>query len=580
MKIKISLKQGVSETIKQKGKIALAAAMGGFAIFTFVIFFTYYNVGISKTAIAAPGKDGSKTIITPTAILNEYTSLTSDAAAGVNKITVANAFLNSNGRFPSNLSSGDLVMIIQTKGPYKTNETNFSPDLLNSPGNSGNFEFAEVWNVPSATKIILKSRISKSYSSSGNVQVIRVPRLSTLTINSSGSVTAPAWDGTTGGVLALEVNGSTIINGSIDVSGLGFRGEGFQNNCLEEVSGEFANFNSAKDSFVASSRPALSKGDECFSSGDFAKQRIDHSGRKIFMDGGGIVYLISYGSVSGQGAIYANGLRREKSMNISPNQNGNGLSSNGGSIFIYTKGTAISNLNINARGSAGGSGGYICTTNNNSLTLNVSGGKTGTIALSPLNPYSSGGDLLVELLRFNETVKEGKVQLTWATSAEINNDYFTIEKSTDGIHFSSYGKIEGAGNTTTVQEYSFDDLHPSEGLNYYRLKQTEFNGRAEYFKIISIDFRSDAGSEFEIKEIHPNPFKENFTIEFNSGVEANCELQLLDIKEKIVAEEKINAYAGFNKYHFTSGTKLLKGIYYARLVKDNISTKSLKLVKQ
>ena len=74
---------------------------------------------------------------------------------------------------------------------------------LISYGNCGNFEFLEVADVPSSTQITTACQLKNSYSSSGRTQVVRVPRLTTLTVGSGGSMTCPPWNGSTDGVLIL-----------------------------------------------------------------------------------------------------------------------------------------------------------------------------------------------------------------------------------------------------------------------------------------------------------------------------------------------------------------------------------------
>jgi len=527
MKIRISGQQRIAKTLKQKGKFALAIAMGGFAIFAFIVFFSYSNVGITAQSTAGPQRDGAKTISDSNVILNEYTSLTMDAAAGSNSISVGNACLNSNGRFNSNLTSGDLVMIIQMRTAGIIPSIH-SPAIPGSNDNAGNFEFAEVLNVPLATKIILKSGISKNYTCAGKVQIIRVPRFSSLKINSPGSVTVPGWDGTTGGVLAIEVKGETVIDGTIDVTGRGFRAQSFQNDeaCLEtdpkridlctfENSGQFTSGTQSLDLYT---KIFMGNGGDAGCRNDSMSRRSGN--------GGGVVYLISYGKVSGNGIISADGENSEDfKKDISYHDGVKSAGGSGGSVIVYSRGAAISNVSIHAGGGnrghgnmkgtcetgyIGGSGGTICITNNNNLKLDVTSGNCsvsnlapyesfreagqyttapGKIIFSPLNPYSSGGALSVELLDFDGEIKDGAVHLFWSTAAEIDNDYFTIEKSTDGLHYINYGKIEGAGNTTVVQNYASYDLKPSKGNNYYRLKQTDFNKRTEYHKIIIIDFQ-------------------------------------------------------------------------------------------
>ncbi len=175
------------------------------------------------------GKHGALTVATPSLRVNEYTSLTANALAGATLLQVANSNLNANGRFAGNLQIGDLVMIIQMQGAQiKTFNSAGGQDstygeILNY-NNCGNYELAQVFAIPNGTSIQLDCGLSKSYSSTGKAQVVRVPRYTTLTINAASSIFGDAWNGTIGGVVAMEVNGASVINGSVIATGLGFRG--------------------------------------------------------------------------------------------------------------------------------------------------------------------------------------------------------------------------------------------------------------------------------------------------------------------------------------------------------------------
>ncbi|MBK8927800.1 MAG: gliding motility-associated C-terminal domain-containing protein [Crocinitomicaceae bacterium] len=171
------------------------------------------------------GKDGNVTI-TNTQVVNEYTSLSQDANPGDMVLTVNNSGLNNGGNFSSALQAGDLIMIIQMQGASILGGVNdISWGEILSYNNCGLFEFKEVANVPNATHIELQCPVENTYTQSGHVQVIRVPRYNTLTVD-GGTITSLTWNGTIGGVVAIEVNGlTTLINGgTIDVTGQGFRG--------------------------------------------------------------------------------------------------------------------------------------------------------------------------------------------------------------------------------------------------------------------------------------------------------------------------------------------------------------------
>jgi len=105
---------------------------------------------------------------------------------------------------------------------------------------------------------------------------------------------------------------------------------------------------------------------------------------------------------------------------------------------------------------------------------------------------------------------DGAVQVTWITATETNNDYFTIERSADGIEFTSIGTLDGAGNSNQLQHYQFSDDAPLDGLAYYRIKQTDFDGAFSYSRIVSVDY-SDIMEPLTVS-VCPNPANDYITI--------------------------------------------------------------------
>lgn len=88
-------------------------------------------------------------------------------------------------------------------------------------------------------------------------------------------------------------------------------------------------------------------------------------------------------------------------------------------------------------------------------------------------------------------LQENEVVLKWATKSERNNDYFSIERSEDGKIFETIKQINGAGNSNKKLYYDFTDYYPARGTNYYRLKQTDYDGKFEYSKVIIITVQDD-----------------------------------------------------------------------------------------
>lgn len=135
--------------------------------------------------------------------------------------------------------------------------------------------------------------------------------------------------------------------------------------------------------------------------------------------------------------------------------------------------------------------------------------KSGDMVVSDGDPFSqkisswSGkppvppSEMPVELMIFNGKVISDAVELNWATASETNNDYFTIERSIDGISFEEIGFVQGAGNSNNVLEYKYSDYTSVEEA-YYRLKQTDFDGKFSYSGIIKVDVKGDRTTQIKV----------------------------------------------------------------------------------
>ncbi len=109
--------------------------------------------------------------------------------------------------------------------------------------------------------------------------------------------------------------------------------------------------------------------------------------------------------------------------------------------------------------------------------------------------------LPVELTKFEGLYSLGKVKLNWQTATEINNDYFEVQRATVQQDFQTIGKVEGNGDSDALIDYEFEDLRPVNGINYYRLKQVDFDGKFEYSPIVVV-YTSIMVPKFDI---YPNP---------------------------------------------------------------------------
>lgn len=151
-----------------------------------------------------------------------------------------------------------------------------------------------------------------------------------------------------------------------------------------------------------------------------------------------------------------------------------------------------------------------------------------------------GGPLPIELLDFSAKANDQQVDLNWSTGSERNNDFFTIEKTIDGINYETVGTINGAGNSSSQNEYTFTDYNPAAGTSYYRLKQTDSNGDFEYFEPVAVEIEKAN----VVSNVYPNPATEsrvNITV---SQTQTPVEVNLYNLMGQLVSTQTIDATTG------------------------------------
>ena len=137
------------------------------------------------------------------------------------------------------------------------------------------------------------------------------------------------------------------------------------------------------------------------------------------------------------------------------------------------------------------------------------------------------GTLPIELVSFEaHTSEKNNVLLEWVTASEINNDYFTIERSSNGRDFESIYMQTGAGNSSVTNNYSFTDMNPLQGDNYYRLKQTDYDGKFTYSNIEFINMKT----RDETITMYPNPLNSGQRLTFRlSNSENSSRVEIYSI---------------------------------------------------
>lgn len=131
-------------------------------------------------------------------------------------------------------------------------------------------------------------------------------------------------------------------------------------------------------------------------------------------------------------------------------------------------------------------------------------------------------------LRVSKTINGA--ELRWSTTSETNNDYFEPERSADGKIFSPVGRVKGSGTSSQLQNYSFLDKTPLRGYNYYRIKQTDFDGKSSYTHTVAINFDY---SEQSIM-VFPNPASNEITVKHGFPDNVLIELNIYTTAGKMV----------------------------------------------
>ena len=170
----------------------------------------------------------------------------------------------------------------------------------------------------------------------------------------------------------------------------------------------------------------------------------------------------------------------------------------------------------------------------------------GTLTVTSLDTNTPA--LPIELVSFTG-YNNGSVNiLNWTTASELNNDYFTVERSFDGENFIPIGVVEGAGNSNTLLNYTLTDSNPQIGNNYYRLKQTDYDGKYTYSQIINIPVQQQQKSVTAITGVYPNPTTGQLNIELYVAEEnLDINMKVSNIVGQTMKDEFIHFIKGNHK---------------------------------
>jgi hypothetical protein len=227
-----------------------------------------------------------------------------------------------------------------------------------------------------------------------------------------------------------------------------------------------------------------------------------------------------------------------------------------GKKLILPAGSIIK-IDAGARIGVGGGGGA-------STLIDIGGVDVWTASLGNANgplTITQATPLPIELISFTASALDSGVKLDWSTATETNNDFFTIQRTTDGTKYDDVEKISGAGNSSFVINYSCIDRSPYEGKSYYRLKQTDFNGVFSTSVLIPADYKSSSDFSFDL---YPNPVmhSENIQISIKEKEQKEILVVVYDVNGKeSYSKVMITEINGNNVFAVDNSSQLSPGVY-------------------
>jgi hypothetical protein len=169
--------------------------------------------------------------------------------------------------------------------------------------------------------------------------------------------------------------------------------------------------------------------------------------------------------------------------------------------------------------------------------------------------------LPIELTEFKGKRTGSQVKLDWQTASEKNNEFFTIERSLDGINFEEVKRVKGAGDSYKALSYEVYDQNPLSEMSYYRLKQTDFNGQFKYSNIVSIDADN---SKAMISHIAPNPTTSDINFDFYAPVRGELIYEITDLTGRVIISKTEMKEEGNTKV-LVDLDEIPNGIYFLKV---------------
>jgi hypothetical protein len=204
----------------------------------------------------------------------------------------------------------------------------------------------------------------------------------------------------------------------------------------------------------------------------------------------------------------------------------------------------------------------------------ITQGDGNKIVSSPIWYTRQDGVLPVTLteLSGHYDIQKGATLLQWRTLQEYNSKNFMVETSVDGRTWNNIGAVAAAGNSNSIRYYSFTDMHPAKGTNYYRLRMIDMDNSFQYSNIITV-----GNSNTAVYVLYPNPAGSIIYITTNSSTVQRVQLSLLDNAGKVVREQQGVVQNRLSLPVHLNG--VAKGIYFLN-INDGVKNSVQQLIVQ
>lgn len=215
---------------------------------------------------------------------------------------------------------------------------------------------------------------------------------------------------------------------------------------------------------------------------------------------------------------------------------------------------------------------------------NTSNSAANTVTVNGVTNYSpwvlhdgtsfSNSPLPIELVSFKAACDGNNVVLTWVTASEVNNDYFTVQRSIDLVNYENVTVVDGAGNSNSLLSYTAKDEYAYSGTSYYRLMQTDFDSQFEVFDPVAVVCVTDAK---DVITLFPNPTSDVLNVSLSLTAADRGRIMVYNHTGQLVESMFIEPKAGSNTYQFDF-SQLPQGQYFVNFLMEGKTLPTQKVI--